>query len=42
MVGSDWISGVALAQGWVEFGLILTLVAILIEAQREEGRKFTS
>ena len=39
---SDWISGVALDQGWGDFGLILTLVAILIEAQREEVRKFTS
>ena len=42
VVDSDWISVVDLALGRVGFGLILTSVAILIEAQREEVRKFTS
>ena len=42
LVGSDGISGVALDRGWVEMGLIMRSFAILIEAQREEVRKFTS
>ena len=33
--------GGALDQERDEFGLILTLIAILIETQREEVRKFT-
>ena len=42
VVDSDWISVVDLALGRVDFGLMLTSIAILIEAQREEGRNFTS
>ena len=42
LVGSDVIFGGALARGWVGFGVLLTSVAILIEAQREEQRKVGS
>ena len=34
LVGSDGTSGIALERGWVEGGVILTSVAILIEAQQ--------
>ena len=40
--GLDGISVVALDRGWVKLGVIMTSFAILIEAQREEFRKFTS
>ena len=42
IVGADVIFGGSMARGWGGFGLILTSVAILIEAQREEVRNFTS
>ena len=36
LVGSDGTSGVALERRWVEWVVIMTSVAILMEAQREE------